>query len=165
MNTIVAVDEKWGIGCDGKLLYDIPEDMRFFREKTAGKVVVMGLTTLKSLPSSKPLKNRVNIVLSFDDDPVLAGDIIVCKSIDELLKAVKVYDSKDVFVIGGQAIYRQLLEHCKVAYITKINGAKKADTFFPDVDKLDNWELESVSEEKEHEGHKFTFCKYINKTK
>ncbi|MCL2370704.1 MAG: dihydrofolate reductase [Firmicutes bacterium] len=161
MNTIVAVDEKWGIGCDGKLLYDIPEDMKFFREMTDGKVVVMGLTTLKSLPNSKPLKNRVNIVLSYDKDEVLVDPIIVCHSIEELLKEVKKYKPEDVFVIGGQAIYRQLLDYCDTAYITKVKSTKKADTFFPDVDKLNNWTLESKSEEKEHNGLKYVFCKYV----
>ena len=165
MNTIVAVDEKWGIGCDGKLLYDIPEDMKFFREMTDGKVVIMGLTTLKSLPNSKPLKNRVNIVLSYDKDEVLVDPIIHCTSIDEVLQAVKSYDPKDVFVIGGQEIYKQMLEHCKVAYITKVKGSKKADRFFPDVDGLSNWVLESRSEEKEYEGLRYTFCKYVNADK
>ena len=64
MNLIVAVDEKWGIGKDGGLLAHLPEDMKYFRETTSGRTVVMGRRTLESFPGGKPLKNRVNMVLS-----------------------------------------------------------------------------------------------------
>ena len=66
MKAIVAVDKKWGIGKNNDLLFSLPEDMKFFREKTSGKTVCMGYNTLLSFPGSKPLKNRVNIVLAPD---------------------------------------------------------------------------------------------------
>ena len=64
MKAIVAVSENWGIGQDNELLFHIPEDLKFFKEKTIGKVVVMGRNTLESLPGGKPLPKRTTVVLS-----------------------------------------------------------------------------------------------------
>lgn len=92
MKIIVAVDLNWGIGCDGKLLQHIPEDMKFFKEKTIGNVVVMGRETFESLPGKNPLKDRVNIVLSrdrsFKDDR-----LIICNSIEDTLKELQKYEN------------------------------------------------------------------------
>jgi ribonuclease J len=83
MKTIVAVDKKWGIGRKNDLLFNIPEDMKHFREITSGKTVVMGLNTLRSFPGGKPLKNRVNIVLSNEDIESQDGLIIVVAVVSE----------------------------------------------------------------------------------
>ena len=107
MKAIVAVDEAWGIGKDGKLLTHLPEDMKFFRTVTKGKVVVMGRKTLQSFPDAKPLKNRINIVLT-SDDTMNGEGLIVYRSVDDALKQLKEYDSDDVYIIGGQSIYEQL---------------------------------------------------------
>ncbi|MCL2069012.1 MAG: dihydrofolate reductase [Oscillospiraceae bacterium] len=160
MVAVVAVDENWGIGCDGELLYHIPEDKKFVREFTAGKVLVMGNATLKSLPGGKPLKNRINIVLSRDTS-IKSDCVTVCNSVEELLDTVSVYNPDDVVVFGGEGIYKQLLDHCTAIYVTKIKGSKKADRFFPDLDLLCNWQIESKSEEKEYNGLKYAFYKYI----
>ena len=77
MNLIAAVDKNWAIGLGNKLLVSIPQDMKFFRETTKGKVVAMGRKTLESFPGGQPLKNRVNIVLTTDRDYKTKG--IVCK--------------------------------------------------------------------------------------
>ncbi|MCL2860878.1 MAG: dihydrofolate reductase [Firmicutes bacterium] len=161
MITIVAVDEKFGIGCEGDLLYSIPLDMQYFKDKTMGKVVVMGYATLLSLPNSKPLKNRTNIVLTKNKELKIEG-VIVCHSIDELLEELKKYNKEDVFVIGGGQVYSQLLPYSHKAYITKIKGSKFADTYIPNIDKLEYFKLINTSEEYEHEGLKFTFNEYIN---
>ena len=160
MIAIVAVDENWGIGCDGELLFNIPEDMQFFKKMSDGKVVVMGYATLISLPNSKPLKNRTNIVLTKRDLNI--DGVIVCRSIDELLKTAKKYSPDDVIVMGGEQVYAQLLDYCHKIYVTKIKGMKKADRYFPNVDLLDNWKLADISEEKEHNGLKYSFNEYIN---
>ena len=110
MKAIVAVDEAWGIGKDGKLLTHLPEDMKFFRTVTKGKVVVMGRKTLQSFPDAKPLKNRINIVLT-SDDTMNGEGLIVCRSVDDALKQLKEYDSDDVYIIGGQSIYEQFLPY------------------------------------------------------
>ena len=129
MNLIVAVDKNWAIGNDNKLLVSIPQDMKFFRETTMGKVVVMGRKTLESFPGGQPLKKRTNIVLTRDKN-YQVKDAIVVNTVDELLQELKKYDEEEIYVIGGESIYRQMLPYCKVAHVTKINHAYEADTYF-----------------------------------
>lgn len=100
MNMIVAVDRNWAIGHKGRLLVSIPEDMRFFRNVTAGRVVVMGRKTLESFPNGIPLKNRVNIVITRDMEYNIK-DAVVCNSIEEVLDVLTGYNSEEVYVIGG----------------------------------------------------------------
>lgn len=161
MKIIVAVDLNWGIGCDGKLLQHIPEDMKFFKEKTIGNVVVMGRETFESLPGKNPLKDRVNIVLSrdrsFKDDR-----LIICNSIEDTLKELQKYENSKVFIIGGETIYKQFLPYCDELYITKIQNEYKADRFFPNVDIMSNWELIKESEVKEYNNVRYVFSTYIN---
>lgn len=161
MNLIVAVDKNWGIGYHNKLLVSIPEDMKFFRSETSGKVVVMGRKTLESFPNGLPLKNRTNIVLTRNPDYRAKGAVI-CHSVEEILEEVKKYPSEDVYVIGGDSIYRQFLPYCSVAHVTRIDHAYEADAFFPDLTKLPEWKLTGESEEKTYFDLEFTFCRYEN---
>lgn len=161
MKTIVAVDKKWGIGKANGLLFSLPEDMKFFRETTKGKVVVMGLNTLRSFPNGAPLKNRVNIVLS-DVDIDAADGLIVCRSIDELKNEIKKYDADDVFVIGGGMMYRQFCDFCSEAYITKVDADGEATVFFPNLDEKPNWTLKEASPAVVTNGYTISFCKYAN---
>ncbi len=148
MNLIVAVDKNWAIGYKNKLLISIPEDMRFFRETTRNKVVVMGKNTLESLPGGKPLKNRIaNIVIALEKDYKVEGATTVY-SIEEALKEIEKYNTEDVYVMGGGSIYRQLLPYCDTAYITYVDYAYQADTAIPNLDESDEWEMVSESEEK-----------------
>ncbi len=112
MNLIVAADANWGIGKENKLLVSIPADMKFFRTTTTGKVVVMGRKTLESFPGGLPLKNRVNIVITRDKN-YKAKDAVIVHSIEEALEEVKKYQSEDVYVIGGDSIYRQMLPYTR----------------------------------------------------
>ena len=146
MNLIAAVDKNWAIGRNNKLLVSIPDDMKFFRETTTGKVVVMGRKTLESFPGKKPLKNRVNIVLTADQNYQVDGAVIV-HDLDELHEALKKYPSEDIYVIGGESIYRQLLDECDVAHITKIDFAYEADAWFPNLDEKEEWVVTADSEE------------------
>ena len=109
MKLIVNVDRQWNIGCDNGLLFSIPEDMKFFRQTTTGKVVVMGRKTLDSFPGGRPLKNRVNIVLTRDSSFEREGTL-VCHSVQEVFDAVKDYNTDDVFVIGGESVYKMFLD-------------------------------------------------------
>ena len=161
MKTIVAVDKKWGIGKANGLLFSLPEDMKFFRETTRGKVVVMGLNTLRSFPNGAPLKNRVNIVLSDVDVDAVDG-LIVCRSIDELKNEIKKYNPDDVFVIGGGMMYRQFCDYCSEAYITKVDADGEATVFFPNLDEKPNWTLASESLSVVTNGYIISFCKYVN---
>ena len=109
MNLIAAVDQNWAIGNKNELLVRIPADQKFFRETTTGKVVVMGRKTLESFPNGLPLKNRTNIVLTHDHTYKVPGAVVV-HDMDELHEELKKYDSEDIYVIGGETIYRQLLD-------------------------------------------------------
>lgn len=159
MNLIVAVDENWGIGKQNKLLVSIPADMKFFRETTTKKVVVMGRKTLESFPQSQPLKNRVNIVLTKDLNYRVNGGIVV-HSIEALLEEIKDYPTEDVYVIGGESIYRQLLPYCHLAHVTKINYGYDADTFFPDLDQMKDWNVTGISEEQTYFDLEYYFTRY-----
>lgn len=159
MNLIVAVDKNWAIGKGNKLLVSIPQDMKFFRETTMGKVVVMGRKTLESFPGGQPLKKRVNIVLTKDQNYDVK-DAIVVHSVEELLDELKKYNEEDIYVIGGESIYRQLLPYCKLAHVTKIDHAYEADTFFPNLDEMEDWEVTGVSDEQTYFNLEYEFVRY-----
>ena len=110
MNLIVAADKNWGIGKDNKLLVSIPSDMKFFRQETMGKVVVMGRKTLESFPNGLPLKNRTNVVLTSDKN-YQVKDAVIVHSIDEVLEELKKYDDDEIYVIGGGKVYEELLPY------------------------------------------------------
>ncbi|MGN0460480.1 MAG: dihydrofolate reductase [Ruminococcus sp.] len=157
MNCIASVDNGWGIGLNNQLLYHIPQDLHFFKEKTVGKTVIMGKNTLLSLPHQKPLKNRTNIVLS---KSLSREDCIVCRDLKALFQEIKNYHDEDIFVIGGEQVYSLLLPYCNKAYITKINCKKFADSFFESLDLRKDWELTSVGEKQTYNGLEFCFCEY-----
>lgn len=161
MKLIVAVDEKWGIGKDGDLLKSIPDDMRFFREKTRSAVLVMGYNTLLSFPGSRPLPGRLNIVLA-DVDGLRIPGAAVCGSMSGLFELLRTFDGDEVYVIGGGSMYRQLLPYCDTAYITKMRFEGGADTFIPDIDAIAGWEISSESELKDFEGLEYSFVEYHN---
>lgn len=159
MNLIAAVDENWAIGRNNKLLVRIPDDTKFFRQTTTGKVVVMGRKTLESFPNGKPLKNRVNIVLTKDKAYAVDGAVIV-HDLDELHGELKKYNSEDIYVIGGESIYRQLVDECDVAHITKIDYAYEADSWFPNLDEKPEWKITADSEEQTYFDLEYHFYKY-----
>lgn len=164
MNIIVAVDKNWAIGCDNKLLVSIPADMKFFRETTTGKVVVMGRKTLESFPNGLPLKNRTNIVLTQNKDYDAHGALVV-NSMEELLEELKKYDSDDIYVIGGDSVYRQMLPYCSIAHVTKIDHAYEADAYFPDLDATGAWEIAGDSDEQTYFDLEYRFLLYQRKIK
>ena len=162
MNLIVAVDKNWAIGRNNKLLVSIPDDMKFFRETTTGKIVVMGRKTLESFPGKKPLKNRVNIVLTSDHSYQVDGAVIV-HDMDELHEELKKYDEESIYIIGGESIYRQMLPYCDVAHVTKIDHAYEADAYFPDLDSDPEWEITADSDEQVYFDITYQFLKYERK--
>lgn len=159
MNLIAAVDQNWAIGNKNQLLVKIPADQKFFRETTTGKVVVMGRKTLESFPNGLPLKNRINIVLT-RDKKYEVKDAIVLHSLEELREELKKYPSEDIYVIGGETIYRQLLDDCDVAHITKVEFAYDADAYFPNLDELPEWKITADSEEQTYFDLEYYFYKY-----
>ncbi len=145
MNLIVAVDKNWAIGKDNRMMWSIPADMKFFREMTKGNVVIMGRKTLESFPNGQPLKNRVNIVITRKKDYKVKGAVIA-HSVKDAVKEAEKYEG-ELFVIGGESIYRAFLSYCDTAYITKIDHAFDADTYFPNLDEDEEWEMTKISEE------------------
>ena len=164
MQLIVAVDSNWAIGKNNQLLVRIPMDQKFFRETTTGKVVVMGRKTLESFPNGLPLKNRTNIVLTRNPN-YKVKDAIVVHNMDELHEELKKYNSDDIFVIGGEKIYEQLLDECDTAQVTKINYAYDADAYFPNLDENPDWEITGDSEEQTYFDLEFFFYRYEKKAK
>lgn len=159
MKAILSADRNWGIGNGNKLLVRIPSDMKFFRQTTTGKVVVMGRKTLESFPGGQPLANRINIVLTGNKDYTAKGAVIV-HSREELLEMLKQYDTEDVYIIGGESVYRMMLPYCDTVLVTKIDRTFQADTFFPNLDDMEEWEMTEEGEEQTCFDLEFCFTKY-----
>lgn len=159
MNIIASADQNWAIGKDNQLLVRIPDDMKRFRQMTTGNVVVMGRKTLESFPNQAPLKDRVNIVMTRNMDYQPKGVVIV-HSVEELEKELEKYDTNDVFVIGGDSIYKQLLDMCDTAHITKIDYAYAADSHFPNLQEREDWQMVEESEEQTYFDVIYTYQTY-----
>lgn len=161
MNLIVAVDKNWAIGHKGKLLVSIPADQKLFREETMGKVIVMGRKTLESLPSG-PLAGRTNVVLTRNEEYTRKGTIVF-HNIEETMEYLKQFPTDDVFIIGGEEIYRQFLPYCDVAHVTWIDYEYLADTHFPNLDKDPQWHVTAESDEQTYFNLCYEFRKYERK--
>lgn len=160
MKAIVAVDKKWGIGKKNGLLFSLPADMNYFKEKTTGKVVVMGSNTLKSFPNGKPLKNRTNIVLYPNGEK--RDDCVVVGSLSELSEELKKYEKDDVFIIGGAMFYKTMLPYCDEVFVTKVDADGEAEVFFENLDERKEWKLVSESEKVTTNGYDIKFTVYKN---
>lgn len=159
MKAIFHADKNWGIGKGNDLMFSLPKDMKFFRETTKGKTVVMGLNTLRSFPNGKPLKNRVNIVLSPED---VDGDVVTVHNLRELFEQIKKYPADDVFVIGGASVYRALIPYCTEVLVTKVDADGGAEVFAPNLDEDENFTLAYQSGAVEDNGYYIRFCTYRN---
>ncbi|AGC69085.1 dihydrofolate reductase FolA [Thermoclostridium stercorarium subsp. stercorarium DSM 8532] len=157
---IASADKNWGIGYKNKLLVKIPEDMKHVSAKTTGKVIVMGRKTLESFPGGRPLPNRTNVVLTTNVGYKVEGAVVV-HSIQELMDELKDYDG-EIYVFGGESIYRQLMPYCTKAYITRINKEFQADSFLPCLDEIDGWKLIKKGRwQTSREGIEYRFDEYI----
>lgn len=159
MNLIVAVDRNWAIGHKNKLLVRIPGDMKNFRSLTTGNVIVMGRKTLESFPQGQPLGNRVNIVLTKNKKYSANGAVMV-HSIEELMKELDQYKDKQIYVVGGESVYRQLLPYCDKAVVTRIDETYEADTYFPNLDEMEEWQVVEESEEQTYFDICYTYVTY-----
>ena len=159
MNLRAAVDENWAIGNSGDLLIRIPADHKYFRQETTGKVIVLGRKTLETFPQGLPLKNRTNIILSANQE-YKVKDAVVVHSLEELFSELKKYDTEDVYIVGGESIYRQLLPYCDVAHITKIDHVYEADAYFPNLDEMPEWKIAADSDEQTYFDITYHFLKY-----
>ena len=162
MNLIVSVDENWGIGKDGQLLAHVSADLRRFKELTLGHVVVMGRRTLYTLPKQQPLSGRQNIILTTHRDFDCPGASVV-HTLAELFSLLCTWKEEEIFVIGGESVYRQLLPYCRYAYITRFQTIFDADCFFPALTEESGWKLQSESNPMTQERLSFTYCLYENR--
>ena len=159
IRAIVAVDEKWGIGKKNGLLFDLPLDMRFFRETTSGKTVCMGYNTLLSFPNGKPLKNRKNIVIC--PEGVEGDGFIAVHSMPEMLETIGKEDG-DVYVIGGAYFYKSMLPYCDEVLVTKVKADGNAEVFFENLDEREDFKLVEEGEDLLTNGYTIKFTKYKN---
>ena len=160
---IAAVDENWGLGYEGDLLFRIPEDLSLnFRAKTLGQIVIMGRATFESLPGQKPLPDRVTIVLSRREKRVNSENVLFCGAVADLWPIIEGYRERNIFVAGGASVYQQLLPHCALAYITKIKAARVADRRLADLDRDKEWVLIGQSPARTWENLRYYYATYKN---
>ena len=159
MNIIVAVNSDWGIGYNNTQSVVLPEDRQNFQKITRDGLVIVGRKTFEEF--GRPLPNRKNVILTHDWEFRVTG-AVVAHSIDEVLATVADEEADKVFVIGGGSVYTQLLPMCSCAYITKIESAPLSDTYFPNLDEMSNWSLESNGDTFESGGVRYSFNLYKN---
>lgn len=151
MKMIVAVTDNWGIGKNNDLLYRIPEDLKYFKEKTLHHPILMGRKTWESL--SGPLPKRENIVLTTSN--LSEPNIHVIHDINELSPT-----SWDGFCIGGASLYEQCLPYTDTIYVTHINKTIQADKFFPNLTKMPEWQRISISPIHTYQDIQYQFAVY-----
>ena len=121
--------------------------------------MVLGRKTLETFPQGLPLKNRTNIILSSNQD-YQVRDAVVVHNLEELMEELKKYRSEDIYIVGGDSVYRQLLPYCDVAHVTRIDHRYEADAFFPDLDGMEEWKITADSEEQTYFDIAYQFVKY-----
>ena len=159
ITAIVHADKEWGIGKGNDMMFSLPKDMKFFRETTMGNTVVMGGNTLRSFPNQKPLKNRVNIVLSRGQ---VRDDCIIVRSYEALKTEMKARQNEEIFVIGGGEVYKELLPYCHRVFVTKVDAVGGAEVFFPNLDEMENFICVDEGEPIDDNGYTIRFTTYKN---
>lgn len=162
MKAIVVVDEKWGIGKNGKLLAHLPGDLRYFKEKTLGKTIIVGRKTLETFPGGVPLPGRNNIVLT-ENDAYCKDGCCICRDLDELFERIAEMDGQDIFVAGGAEIYELFFPYVDEVFVTKIFASYDADRFFPDLDARDDFVRTWAGDLLAEKGVTYRFEKYERK--
>ncbi len=157
MQAIVAVNQNWGIGYKGDLLFRISADLKRFKEFTTGHTIVYGRKTLETFPKKRPLPNRRNIILSRQHTLQVEGAEI-CHSLAEA--AALLNDIEDAYVIGGASVYADLLPVCTSVLVTKVQVNCKADCFFEDLDAHPDWNIAEQSSPMQENDYTYQFITY-----
>lgn len=146
VSMIAAVGKNNELGKDNELIWRIKEDLKFFKEYTMGKQMIMGYNTFYSLRGGKPLPGRKHIVLTqnHEDEIEKNEQICIVRNMQELLEYIDTY-KQELVVIGGASLYKNMLEYAKTLALTKIDAESKADVFFPEIDE-DEWDKEIIFE-------------------
>lgn len=157
---IASADNNWGLGKDNKLLKRIPEDMKRFSELTRGNVIIVGRKTLETFKDKKPLTDRINVVITRDQNYTCEGAIVV-HDLDELSNHIDCNAAK-AYVVGGESIYNLLLPYCSKALITKIDGIFEADTHLFNLDETFDFKKTYDGEWQESStGVRFKYVDYV----
>ncbi len=159
MELIVAVYDDWGIGRDGTQPIALSADRKFFRETTRGCMVIAGRRTIADFPGQKPLPGRINVAVTGSVKEI--PGFTVCKSVEEAAEFAKT--AQRAMVIGGGSIYRQMLPYCDTAYITKVHVTPESDTFFPNLDEMEDWHLAETLQSGEENGIAYEMLLYKRK--
>ena len=159
ISAIVAVDENFGIGFNGDLLEHIPEDLKHFKQLTTNKTIIMGRKTWESLPN-KPLPDRLNIVVTSKERSF--EEMTVFTSFEEVYsRATHIIPEDEWFIIGGGSIYKEFLPIYDKVYLTKIMVShENVDTYFPNIELMDNWKCVEQSEIKQYNNISYQFKTY-----
>lgn len=157
ISLIAVIGKNHELGKNNKLVWHIPKDLKFFHRKTKGHVVVMGHKTYQSI--GRPLEDRINIVLSHDDNLQIAG-CIVANSLKDALKIAKDKEKSEMFIIGGAKIYSETLPLANKLYLTVIDGTFEADVFFPE---YKNFKVIKESEEFSYQNYRYRFLELTPK--
>jgi len=153
MKAIVCVDKNWCIGKDDNLLFHLKDDMKFFKETTWGYGIIMGRKTFESLPKGA-LPFRLNFVLTKSDKTY--QNAISIQNIEQVLSIIP---SNNIFLIGGESIYKQFYKCCDEIYVTKVDAIKDGNKFFPNLDEL-NYKKEVIKQGTSNDLN-YTIYKYI----
>ena len=159
MELIVAVYDDWGIGRDGTQPVALNVDRKFFRETTRGAMIIVGRRTIEDFPDQKPLPGRINVALTRQD--IALDGFTVVHSPEEAVELAKT--AERAFVTGGGSVYRQMMQYCDTAYITKVHCTIESDTYFPNLDEDPAWELAEILQSGEENGIAYEMCRYVRK--
>ena len=159
MEAIVAVYADWGIGSNGTQPVVLKADRAHFRQVTGNAAVIVGRKTLEDFPGGKPLKGRHNIVVTRQDIRIEGAQVV--HSTEEALAAAA--EQERCLVIGGASVYRQFFPYLDRVHITKIELTPHSDSFFPDLDRLEDWDCTEQGEWLEEDGLRYCFCTYDKK--
>ena len=164
ISMIAAVAENFVIGKDNDLVWRLPDDMKFFMEKTTGHHVIMGRKNFESLPPKyRPLPNRTNIIITRQEDYEAPGAHVV-HSLKNALEIASKNNEKEAFIIGGGEIYKIGLDVADTMYLSEIHEIFEGDAYFPEFDKSKWKEIERIAHPVDHKHkHPFDFVTYKKK--
>lgn len=162
MNIIVTMDRNWGVGCKGEPLVRIPADYRFFQEETKGKVVVMTEKMLESLPGGKAVGGRTNLVLAKSPN-FKEPNVEAFLDIGALRERLTVYDSGDVYILGGQPLFDEFIGDCREVHATWVDYSYKSDSFFPKLTAKSGWRIAEKSDEQTYYDLEYYFIRFVRK--
>lgn len=155
ISLVVAAAENNAIGKNNQLLWHLPNDMRFFKNVTWAMPVIMGRKTFESL-GNKPLSGRVNIIVTSRKElQAASGEIMLASSLEEAVSKAEAIDCKEVFVVGGGEIYREILPRADKVYLTRVHTTIEGDTYFPELNS--DWKLVNSEDYPADEKHKYSY--------